>query len=170
LGVYIDGDQLLDDAVNLENKIKDSKFIPLLSGSILSVKDNFCVQNCRSSAGSKILENYISPYDAAVVEKLRAHQSLILGKNNMDEFGMGSSGLNSAYKAAINPWSVNHEYALSAGGSSGASAAAVAANLCHGAIGSDTGGSIRQPASFTGILCNPLSLPIIASLILLSLL
>ena len=142
----------MGDAMRIDNYIRQSpNACPLLTGGVISIKDNFSVQDTRTTAGSIVLENYVSPYDATVIEKLRINKALILGKNNMDEFGMGSSGLNSAYKAAINSWSTSHQHALSAGGSSGASAAAVAAFLCHGAIGSDTGGSIRQPASFTGI-------------------
>lgn len=106
-----------------------------------------------------MLERFISPYDASVVQRLKAHQAIIFGKTNMDEFGMGSSTTESAYGCSLNPWGarfgrdgVLDPGDLSPGGSSGGGAAAVASYLCHGAIGSDTGGSVRQPASFCGVV------------------
>ena len=117
-----------------------------LAGVVVGLKDNICYKNHKVSASSKILDGFESLYSATVVEKLLAEDAIIIGRLNCDEFAMGSSNENSAYGNVLNP--LNEKCVP--GGSSGGSAAAVAANLCHVALGSDTGGSIRQPASFTG--------------------
>ena len=122
-----------------------------LCGIPLGIKDLFCCKNIRTQAASKILENFIPPYESTVTQNLWDQQAIMLGKLNMDEFAMGSSNETSTYGPAINPWrSIESTQALTPGGSSGGSSSAVAADLCAAATGTDTGGSIRQPASFTG--------------------
>ncbi len=118
-----------------------------LTGIPIAYKDIFCTEGVRTTCGSRMLENWVSPYDATVVANLRDAGAVMLGKTNMDEFAMGSSNETSYYGPVRNPWNTDKV----PGGSSGGSAAAVAARLCCGATGTDTGGSIRQPAALTGI-------------------
>jgi aspartyl-tRNA(Asn)/glutamyl-tRNA(Gln) amidotransferase subunit A len=124
-----------------------------LEGVPLAVKDLFCTKDVRTTAGSRILENFVPPYESTVTQQLWDAGGVMLGKTNMDEFAMGSSNENSWFKPVVNPWRpTNSNRAVVPGGSSGGSAVAVAANLCLGATGTDTGGSIRQPAALTGIV------------------
>jgi aspartyl-tRNA(Asn)/glutamyl-tRNA(Gln) amidotransferase subunit A len=124
-----------------------------LAGIPLAIKDLFCTQGVRTTAASRILDNFVPPYESTVTAKLLADGAVFLGKTNLDEFAMGSSNMTSAFGPVVNPWTRQNDpdAVLVPGGSSGGSAAAVAARLAMGATGTDTGGSIRQPASFCGI-------------------
>lgn len=138
-------DSALAQAKLVDEKIK-SKTAGKLAGVVIGLKDNICYKGHKVSCSSKILEGFESLYSSTVVERLLAEDAIIIGRLNCDEFAMGSSNENSAFGKVLNP--LNEKTVP--GGSSGGSAAAVAANLCHVTLGSDTGGSIRQPASFTG--------------------
>ena len=145
----VEADQLLEDATRLDKKIASGQLEDgLLVGVPLAIKDNIVIQGMRTSCASRVLENYVPPYDATAIQKLRAEGAMFLGKTNCDEFAMGSSNENSAYFATKNPWNLE----MVPGGSSGGSAAAVAAREAPGALGSETGGSIRQPAAFCGVV------------------
>lgn len=137
----------LRQAENIDRMVMANKPLPPLAGVPVALKDNMCVAGFPTTCSSRILENFVPPYNAAVSEKLLAAGALILGKTNMDEFAMGSSTENSAFKKTKNPW----DTATVPGGSSGGSAVAVASGSAAISFGSDTGGSIRQPAAFCGV-------------------
>ncbi|MBA7606672.1 Glutamyl-tRNA(Gln) amidotransferase subunit A [subsurface metagenome] len=150
IGAYISTycDRALEMAADVDRRIAAGESVGELAGVPVAVKDNMCTTFGATTCASRILENFHAPYNATVVEKLLAADAVIIGKANMDEFAMGSSTENSGLKQTVNPWDTSRV----PGGSSGGPAAAVAGRLCFAALGSDTGGSIRQPASFCGVV------------------
>lgn len=146
--LHITADYALEQARQVDAKIASGEEIGMLAGIPIGIKDNMCIKGIPTTCASRILENFVPPYESTVTQKLKDGGAVMVGKTNLDEFAMGSSCETSSYQLTANPWDLSRV----PGGSSGGSAAAVAASECVVAIGSDTGGSIRLPASFCGIV------------------
>ncbi|XP_050380965.1 glutamyl-tRNA(Gln) amidotransferase subunit A, chloroplastic/mitochondrial [Argentina anserina] len=146
--LHVSDSAVLAQARDLDDKLRRNEELGPLAGVLVAVKDNICTADMPSTAGSRVLEGYTPPYDATAVRKIKELGGIVVGKTNMDEFGMGSTTEGSAFQVTANPWDTTRV----PGGSSGGSAAAVSARQSMVSLGSDTGGSVRQPASFCGVV------------------
>ncbi|SMH70713.1 Asp-tRNA(Asn)/Glu-tRNA(Gln) amidotransferase subunit GatA [Candidatus Nitrosotalea okcheonensis] len=146
--ITVDSQNALEKARILDKKIKSKEKIGICFGLPMSVKDNICTAGLKTTCASKMLENFVAPYDATVISKLKSEDAIIIGKVNLDEFAMGSTTEFSHFGPTRNPWNIGYV----PGGSSGGSGASVAALECLAALGSDTGGSVRSPASFCSVV------------------
>src|SRR6187455_3252647 len=145
--LLVDLDAVMTRAKEIDDRRTAGKPVGKLAGLPVAIKDVICTQGVKTTCASKILQNFVPPYDATVVKKLKAADAVLIGKTNMDEFAMGGSTENSAYFKTANPWDLSRV----PGGSSGGAAACLAAGMAPLSIGTDTGGSIRQPAAFCGV-------------------
>ena len=146
--VTLNQEEAYKRAEKLQERLENGENIGLLGGVPIAIKDNICTKGIKTTCASRMLENFVPVYDATVIEMLESEGAIILGKTNMDEFAMGSSTESSYIKKTRNPWNIEHV----PGGSSGGSAVAVSTGMAYAALGSDTGGSIRQPASYCSVV------------------
>ena len=144
--LYLNKEEALLEAKKIDRKIKNNDILPL-AGLPVAINDNICTRGIETTAASNMLKGFIPPYDATVIKRIRDAGGIIIGKTNLDEFTIGASGENSAFQVTLNPW----DRTRVPGGASGGSAAAVAADEALIALGTDTGGSVRLPASFCGV-------------------